>query len=75
MKISKNAVGPCRRLLQSARLLLSAGADPFIPDDLGSPPIDYAVQAAAATGNTDYVQLIVEAMYGDGCKVRHMRAN
>lgn len=59
-------------MLQSARLLIKAGADPFIPDDLGSPPIHYAVQLAAETGNTDFVQLLFAAMYGDGCKVRHL---
>ena len=55
-----------KRLLSTVKLLLDAGADPFLGDEFNSNPLHYAMQAAKSSEDSRMVELLFDAMYLNG---------
>lgn len=58
------------RLIESAKLLLKSGADPFIPDAHGSLPVRYALQYAGRLGQTELAEVLFAAMYDEHANLK-----
>ena len=55
-----------KRLLSSVKLLLDAGADPFLGDEFNTEPLHYAMQGAGTSKDSRMVELLFDAMYPNG---------
>ena len=48
------------------KLLLDAGADPFLGDEFNTEPLHYAMQGAGTSKDSRMVELLFDAMYPNG---------
>jgi ankyrin repeat protein len=55
-----------QRLLDTVKLLLDAGADPFLGDEFNTNPLHYAMQGAGMSRDSRMVELLFDAMYPIG---------